>query len=444
MKVDLSRLPAGQPIQVNAHVGMGRLEIDVPRDAKVALTTHVKAGDIEALGIHDDGRNARVETGAEVCCGSTPRSAPATSRSCGPPSDPDPDPLLRAARARPHRCRSLRRHRGRARRRSEAGAARVRAALARRWSRDPPLLRPVALVGRPPPHGRRPPPGAGGDDTPRRPRRAVRRRARRRAPHRRARAARPARRDPPAGRQVLHPRDRARNGRRGRDARPLRLFPALRRPGRARRRARPHRRPVGLAARRRTETSASGSQSAPRWPPGSTTRSCRRWRSCSATRTTVPAFARSRAGRSASSAAGSTDAATTVRPPSPTRSPKPSPTSRKHTSSRIELATSGDAPVDDALGELVLARARRWSTQRSTRRATTSPSTRRSSRPPSPSLVRDAVSASTRTRSRSRSTRDRRLDRVARAPRRWIRDDHHVARERDKRSSSTMPKGGTS
>ncbi len=50
LKVDLSRLPAGQPVQVKAHVGMGRLEIDVPRDAKVALTTHVKAGDIDALG----------------------------------------------------------------------------------------------------------------------------------------------------------------------------------------------------------------------------------------------------------------------------------------------------------------------------------------------------------------------------------------------------------
>jgi len=66
LKVDLSRLPAGQPIQVKAHVGMGRLEIDVPRNATVALTTHVKAGDIQALGIHDDGRNARVETGNGV------------------------------------------------------------------------------------------------------------------------------------------------------------------------------------------------------------------------------------------------------------------------------------------------------------------------------------------------------------------------------------------
>jgi predicted membrane protein len=51
---------------VKAHVGVGRLEIDVPRNAKVALTTHVKAGDIDAFGIHDDGRNAQVKTGNGV------------------------------------------------------------------------------------------------------------------------------------------------------------------------------------------------------------------------------------------------------------------------------------------------------------------------------------------------------------------------------------------
>jgi phage shock protein PspC (stress-responsive transcriptional regulator) len=66
LKVDLSHLPAGRPVQVEAHVGVGRLEIDVPGDAEVALTTHVKAGDIDALGIHDDGRNAQVNTGDGV------------------------------------------------------------------------------------------------------------------------------------------------------------------------------------------------------------------------------------------------------------------------------------------------------------------------------------------------------------------------------------------
>ena len=38
-----------------------------------------------------------------------------------------------------------------------------------------------------------------------------------------------------------------------------------------------------------------------------------------------------------------------------TRSPTRSPTSKRRTCTRIELATSGDAPLDDALGELVLA-----------------------------------------------------------------------------------------
>jgi phage shock protein PspC (stress-responsive transcriptional regulator) len=66
LKVDLTHLPAGRPVDVNAHVGMGRLEIDVPRNATVELTTHVKAGDIDALGIHDDGRNAEVTTGSGV------------------------------------------------------------------------------------------------------------------------------------------------------------------------------------------------------------------------------------------------------------------------------------------------------------------------------------------------------------------------------------------
>ena len=66
LTVDLSRLPAGQPVQVKARVGVGRLEIDVPRNAKVALTTHVKAGNIDAFGIHEDGRNAQLKTGNGV------------------------------------------------------------------------------------------------------------------------------------------------------------------------------------------------------------------------------------------------------------------------------------------------------------------------------------------------------------------------------------------
>jgi phage shock protein PspC (stress-responsive transcriptional regulator) len=66
LRVDLSRLPATKPVDVRAHVGMGKLEIVVPSNAAVALTTHVKAGDIDALGTHDDGRNAQVKSGNGV------------------------------------------------------------------------------------------------------------------------------------------------------------------------------------------------------------------------------------------------------------------------------------------------------------------------------------------------------------------------------------------
>ena len=62
LELDLSRLPTNRPVQVDAHVGMGDLRVVVPHDATVALTAHVKAGSIDALGTHDDGRNARVET----------------------------------------------------------------------------------------------------------------------------------------------------------------------------------------------------------------------------------------------------------------------------------------------------------------------------------------------------------------------------------------------
>jgi phage shock protein PspC (stress-responsive transcriptional regulator) len=63
LRVDLSHLPPTKPVDVKAHVGMGDLEIVVPPNATVALTTHVKAGRIDALGTHDDGRNASVESG---------------------------------------------------------------------------------------------------------------------------------------------------------------------------------------------------------------------------------------------------------------------------------------------------------------------------------------------------------------------------------------------
>ena len=66
LHVDLTRLSTTKPVDVDAHVGIGELKIVVPSTATVALTTHVKAGDIDALGTHDDGRNATVHTGNGV------------------------------------------------------------------------------------------------------------------------------------------------------------------------------------------------------------------------------------------------------------------------------------------------------------------------------------------------------------------------------------------
>jgi phage shock protein PspC (stress-responsive transcriptional regulator) len=66
LRVDLTHLPTTKPVDVKAHLGIGDLKFVVPSNATVALTTHVKAGDIDALGTHDDGRNARVETGDGV------------------------------------------------------------------------------------------------------------------------------------------------------------------------------------------------------------------------------------------------------------------------------------------------------------------------------------------------------------------------------------------
>jgi phage shock protein PspC (stress-responsive transcriptional regulator) len=66
LHIDLTHLPTTKPVVVKAHLGMGDLKFIVPANATVALDTHVKVGDIEALGTHDDGRNARVETGKGV------------------------------------------------------------------------------------------------------------------------------------------------------------------------------------------------------------------------------------------------------------------------------------------------------------------------------------------------------------------------------------------
>ena len=49
---------------MQAKVGVGELEIIVPRDASVEATAHAKAGEVYVLGRQDDGRNAEVSTGS--------------------------------------------------------------------------------------------------------------------------------------------------------------------------------------------------------------------------------------------------------------------------------------------------------------------------------------------------------------------------------------------
>jgi phage shock protein PspC (stress-responsive transcriptional regulator) len=63
LQVDLSHVRATRPLRVDARLGIGDLRVIVPRDAGVLVTSHVKAGQIDALGREDDGTNARVVTG---------------------------------------------------------------------------------------------------------------------------------------------------------------------------------------------------------------------------------------------------------------------------------------------------------------------------------------------------------------------------------------------
>ena len=63
LDLDLTQLPAGAPASIQAHVGLGELRIVVPRNEDVFVAAHVKAGSIDSLGHHSDGRNARLETG---------------------------------------------------------------------------------------------------------------------------------------------------------------------------------------------------------------------------------------------------------------------------------------------------------------------------------------------------------------------------------------------
>ena len=60
LKLDLSRVPAGAQLRVQARVGIGELRVIVPRSASVAVDARAKAGSVSVLGDRDDGRNAHV------------------------------------------------------------------------------------------------------------------------------------------------------------------------------------------------------------------------------------------------------------------------------------------------------------------------------------------------------------------------------------------------
>src|SRR5207237_8689711 len=54
LTLDLSRVPTGKELHVEARVGIGELHVVVPRDASVAVDSHVKVGSISSLDQHDD------------------------------------------------------------------------------------------------------------------------------------------------------------------------------------------------------------------------------------------------------------------------------------------------------------------------------------------------------------------------------------------------------
>lgn len=61
LRVDLSHVTA--PAHVKASLGVGKLKVIVPRDAAVTVNAHAKAGDVNVFDRHDDGTNARIQTG---------------------------------------------------------------------------------------------------------------------------------------------------------------------------------------------------------------------------------------------------------------------------------------------------------------------------------------------------------------------------------------------
>jgi phage shock protein PspC (stress-responsive transcriptional regulator) len=64
LKVDLSNLAVTRPVHVDAHVGIGQLEVVVPHDGAVSIASHVKAGSIDSLDRHADGTDVRISSGA--------------------------------------------------------------------------------------------------------------------------------------------------------------------------------------------------------------------------------------------------------------------------------------------------------------------------------------------------------------------------------------------
>ncbi len=63
LRVDLSHLSPTAALRVKAKVGIGNLKVVVPATSSVTVNARAKAGDVNVLRSHDDGRNASVHTG---------------------------------------------------------------------------------------------------------------------------------------------------------------------------------------------------------------------------------------------------------------------------------------------------------------------------------------------------------------------------------------------
>jgi phage shock protein PspC (stress-responsive transcriptional regulator) len=63
LRLDLSQVAFTSAQMVNVRVGVGHVHVTVPRDVKVLVDAHSKAGSVNVFGQTDDGRNASVRTG---------------------------------------------------------------------------------------------------------------------------------------------------------------------------------------------------------------------------------------------------------------------------------------------------------------------------------------------------------------------------------------------